>query len=97
MFFVISCVTFENQWEKLNKKLSEQERKVRVTSDPNAVTGCRFIKQVTQKGHSFFGRLDWEGELKKASAKVGGNIVLFDQMIEPYVGIIFRGEIYHCE
>lgn len=89
---VLSCVSVE--------KLSEEERKVRVTSDPNSVTGCRFIKQVTQDGNHFFGKIDWEGGLKKASVRVGGDVVLFDQMVAPgapYFKIVFRGEIYNCK
>ena len=85
LFCATSCVTVP--------PLSEGGSKVRVTSDPNVVTNCKFIQAITVRNAS---PSVWEAKVKNEVAEIGANAV-FSLTIPPYPILIFRGEAYHCK
>jgi len=83
--------------------LTPEGAKVRVTSNPEAVKGCKLVGEVTGNDHMNGGVASGVAEeqahrrLMNSAAEKGGNIVLVTSSSTGHNGSSQRGEVYRCE
>jgi hypothetical protein len=83
--------------------LTPEGAKVRVTSNPEAVKGCKLVGEVTGNDHMNGGVASGIAEeqanrrLKNAAAEKGANVVLVTSSSTGHNGSAQRGEAYRCE
>jgi hypothetical protein len=73
-----------------------QGEKVRITSDPEAVQGCKFLGNV--QSNSALGTESEEITMKNKTAALGGNVLLISSFQAPTYGAgsLGVGEAYLC-
>lgn len=71
--------------------LTPEGAKVRVTVNPEATRGCKYLGDISAPVIAAEG--DERVGLQNAAAKIGGNVVLLGQR----VGVSRIGEVYRCE
>ncbi len=75
---------------------------VRVTDDPNAITGCRFILNIeTWADRKLTSSKDTEVDngiysLKREAYLAGGNLVLFDAPVRDGTSWHIKGKAFYC-
>ena len=83
--------------------LSPEEDSVRVLRDPNQVTRCRFVKEVSSSDRLTGGIVNREKAeenaykiLKQKTARLGANTVLVDRSYSGMAGTAMKGKAFAC-